>query len=164
MYRFLATALLAGALAPAVTAQETAPGAGVTALGLDEAWVRALPPTQKTTAAYLTLTNRGGAAIEIVGASAGIAEQVEIHTTTEIEGYMRMERLQRLSLAPGETLRLAPGGTHLMLLGLERMPLPGESVELCLQPAAGPAVCTDADVRRSESDSPAHDHHHHHSQ
>lgn len=164
MYRFLATALLAAALAPAATAQDKAAGAGVPALDLEGAWVRALPPTQKTTAAYLTLTNRGGTAIEIVGASTGIAEQVEIHTTREVEGYMRMERLPRLSVAPGETLRLAPGGVHLMLLGLERMPLPGESIELCLQPAAGPAVCTDADVRRSESAPPAHDHHQHHPQ
>jgi copper(I)-binding protein len=134
------------------------------ALGIEDAWVRALPPTQKTTAAYLTVTNRGDAAIDIVGASTGIAAEVEIHKTREVEGYTRMERLDGLSLAPGESLSLAPGGTHLMLLGLERMPLPGESVELCLQPAAGSPVCTDAAVRRSESDAPAHDHHHHHPQ
>lgn len=160
MYRFLATAVLAGALAQAVTAQDT----GVSSLGIEEAWVRALPPTQKTTAAYMTLTNRGSAAIKIVGGSTPIAAQVEIHTTREVEGYMRMERLEGISLGPGESLRLAPGGTHLMLIGLERMPLPGESVELCLQPGAGPAVCADAAVRRSESASPAHDHHQHHSQ
>ncbi len=151
-------------MAQAVTAQDPASGTGAPALGIEAAWVRALPPTQKTTAAYMTLTNRGGAAIEIVGVSTPIAAQVEIHTTREVEGYMRMERLEGLSLAPGESLRLVPGGTHLMLVGLERMPLPGENVEICLQPGAGTVVCTDAAVRRSESASPAHDHHQHHPQ
>jgi len=164
LYRFLATALLAGALPQTVMAQDTLSATGTATLGLEDAWVRALPPSQKTTAAYLTLTNRGGTAIEIVGARSGIAAQVEIHTTREVDGYTRMERLDALSLGPGESLRLAPGGTHLMLLGLERMPLPGESVELCLQPVAGPAVCTDAAVRRSEAEPPVHDHHQHHPQ
>jgi hypothetical protein len=165
LYRFLVTALLAAALPAAGAAQDTAPAApAMAALGIEDAWVRALPPTQKTTAAYLTVTNRGNAPIDIVGASTGIAAQVEIHTTREVEGYTRMERLDGLSLGPGESLRLEPGGTHLMLLGLERMPLPGETVELCLQPATGPNVCADAPVRRTESAEPNHDHHHHHPQ
>ena len=157
--------MLAGVLPAAGAAQEAAPAAaGVAPLVIEEAWVRALPPTQKTTAAYLTLTTRGRAPSDIVGASTGIAAQVEIHTTREVEGYMRMERLDGLSLGPGESLRLEPGGTHLMLLGLERMPLPGETVEICLQPATGPAVCADAPVRRTESAESNHDHHHHHPQ
>ena len=163
MYRSLISALLACALPLAVAAQDTAPVAGAPALTIEDAWVRALPPVQKTTAAYLTLYNPASAGVEITGATSPIAAQVEIHTTREVDGYTRMERLDRLTVGPGDRLLLEPGGTHLMLLGLERMPLPGESVIICLQPAAGPAVCADAAVRRSESDQPAHDHHQHHS-
>ena len=129
---------------------------------LAEAWVRALPPTQTNTAAYVTVTNPGKADIVITGASTELAQEVQIHTTREIEGYMRMEQLQHLPVAPGETVQLAPGGTHLMLLGLARMPTPGETVHLCLELATGEEVCTDAPVRKSSAVQKSHDEHQHH--
>ena len=115
---------------------------------IEDAWVRALPPAQPNTAAYLTLVNAAAEAIVVVSASADVAEQVEIHTTAQCDGLMRMEQLQSLGLAPGERLELAPGGTHLMLLGLQTMPVPGDRVQLCLQLASDGEVCTLADVRK----------------
>jgi copper(I)-binding protein len=129
---------------------------------LAQAWVRALPPTQSNTAAYVTVTNPGKAAIVITGASTELAQQVQIHTTREIEGYMRMEQLQQLPVAAGESVQLAPGGTHLMLLGLARMPAPGETVHLCLELATGEEVCTDAPVRKSSAGQKSHAEHQHH--
>ena len=129
---------------------------------LASAWVRALPPTQTNTAAYLTVINRGDTGITIVGASADLAEKVEIHTTREIDGYLRMEQLQDLSVAAGQSVQLAPGGTHLMLLGLARMPLSGETVPLCLELAAGDKVCAVAEVRKTAAGQQAHDHHKQH--
>ena len=128
-------------------------------IDLADVWVRALPPTQTNTAAYLTVINRGDTGITIVGASADLAGKVEIHTTREIDGYMRMEQLQDLSVAAGQSLQLAPGGTHLMLLGLARMPLSGETVQLCLELATGDEVCTVAEVRKTAGTMQAHDHH-----
>ena len=130
------------------------------ALELEDSWVRALPPTQSNTAAYMTLHNRGDSTIEIAGASADIAQSVEIHTSREVDGYMRMEQLPGLSVAPGKSLQLAPGGTHLMLLELSHMPIPGETVRVCLELAAGGEVCNDAAVRKSAASQ--HDHHQHH--
>jgi len=127
-------------------------------LEIENAWVRALPPFQRTTAAYLTVVNRGDEAVAVVGASCELAEKVEIHTTREVDGLMRMEQLQGLALAPGERLELAPGGTHLMLLGLAYMPVPGDEVPICLTLASGENACTTAEVRRSD-DAPAHQHH-----
>lgn len=127
-----------------------------------DVWVRALPPTQTNTAAYLTIINRGDTGITIVGASADVADKVEIHTTREIDGYMRMEQLQDLSVAVGESLQLAPGGTHLMLLGLARMPLTGETVRLCLELATGDEICTVAEVRKTAVGQQTHNHHEQH--
>ena len=131
-------------------------------LEISDAWVRALPPTQPTTAAYMTLVNRGETPLQIAGANADIAQSVEIHTTREIDGYMRMEQLPGLSLAPGQSEQLAPGGTHLMLLELSHMPIPGETVRLCLELAAGGQVCTDAGVRKGGAGKQGHEHHQHH--
>ena len=131
------------------------------ALEFENAWVRALPPFQPNTAAYLTLVNHGDVAVAIVGASADVAEKVELHTTRKVDGLMRMEQLQALAVAPGERVELAPGGTHLMLLGLAYRPVPGDEIRLCLQLVSGDEVCTLADVRMSGDLPGTTDHHHH---
>ena len=146
--RFLSLAM--ALLAPAALAGD---------IILSDAWVRALPPVQKVTAGYLTVTNQGTAAVTITGGSAELAEALEIHTTREVNGMMRMEPLPELVVPAGGSVTLSPGGTHLMLLGLERMPVPGESVELCLSAADGASTCTSAEVRQG---APEHDHHSHH--
>ena len=77
-----------------------------------------------------------------------------------MDGLMRMEQLERLALAPGEQMELAPGGTHLMLLELASMPAPGDEIGLCLQLASGGEVCTVADVRKSAAANNHHQHQH----
>ena len=116
---------------------------------LTDAWVRVLPPNQAQTAAYLTVSNPGVAEVVIVGARASMAESVEIHVTREVDGSMRMQRLEELRVAPGSEFALSPGATHLMLLALNRMPASGEEVTLCLQLASGAEVCTEAVARKN---------------
>jgi copper(I)-binding protein len=130
-------------------------------LVLENAWVRALPPSQPNTAAYLTLVNRGDTAVGIVSASSEIARKVEMHTTRMIDGYMRMEQLHKLALAAGERVEFVPGGAHLMLLGLTFMPEPGDLVQLCVKLLTGEEVCTEAETHKASPDSPAQDHSHH---
>jgi len=146
-------ACLAGGLAPLAAAAGDMPE-------LSGAWVRTLPPTQPTTAAYLSVHNAGAAPLSVVGASADIAGRVEMHTTREVDGMVRMEQLRELRIDPGRTLQLRPGGTHLMLLDLARMPAPGEDVRLCLQLASGEQACTVAATRKSAA--AGGDHHNHH--
>ena len=135
--------------------------AGSAPLGVSDAWVRALPPGQPNTAGYLVVTNSADTAVTIVGASSPLAESVEIHTTREVDGLQRMERLDQVQVAAGQSVAFAPGGMHLMLLGVSRMPAPGEEVQLCLQLAKGDELCTLAQVRKSAGDGQTHQHHQH---
>ncbi|MBN7799104.1 copper chaperone PCu(A)C [Parahaliea mediterranea] len=147
-------------LRPAVVLMALLTSLGARAeLSLDDAWVRALPPTQRNTAAYVTLRNEGDTPVEIVGGRADLAGRVEVHRSEEVDGLMRMVPVPSLPVAPGETVRLAPGGLHLMLLDLERMPAEGETLQLCLTPAAGSPVCATAAVRRRAGGG-EHAHHH----
>jgi copper(I)-binding protein len=150
---YLSAVLLCGLVSQATLATDTG------SLTLGGAWVRALPPGQPNTAAYVTVTNTGSAAVTIVGGSTDIAETVEIHTTREVDGYQRMEQLYEVPLAPGQSSFFSPGGMHLMLLGLAKMPAPGDRVQLCLALAAGEAVCTVAEVRKSPGSQQSHGHH-----
>ena len=119
-----------------------------------------MPPFQPNSAGYMTISNNRETAIAIVGASSNVSKKTEIHTTRQVDGLMRMEQLDGVVLAPGERLELAPGGTHLMLLGLEYRPVEGDDIELCLHLVTEETLCTLAEVRKSASSSAGgHEHH-----
>lgn len=126
------------------------------------AWVRAPAPGQKTAGAYVELTSDQGAALVAAGSPA--AARVEIHSSSVDGGVMRMRALLRIELPAGQTVKLTPGGLHLMLVDLKQPLKPGDKVSLTLsiQPsgqAAGMALTTvnlEAEVRAA--DGAAHKH------
>ena len=128
---------------------------------VSSAWIRALPPTQPVTAAYLELMNHGDTAVTVTGATVEGAGRVEMHTSREVDGLVALEQITKLGIAAGDTATLEPGGAHLMLFDLEAMPKAGESRRLCLQLASGSETCTDAEVRKNAGADP-HQHHKHH--
>lgn len=129
-------------------------------IAFDDVWIRAMPPFQPNSAGYMTISNNRDTAIAIVGASSNVSKKTEIHTTRKVDGLMRMERLDGVALAPGERLELAPGGMHLMLLGLDYRPVADDDIELCLHLVTGEIICTAAEVRKSGNASVGgHNHH-----
>ena len=123
-----------------------------------------MPPTQSNTAGYLTVSNGGDSVVQIIAASSTPVANVEMHNSIEVDGMMRMERVYKLSLASGEKVDFTPGGKHLMIMDLNKMPAPGDTVELCLEFDTGQEVCAQADVRRvapgSNDDNEAKHQHH----
>ena len=116
----LAFALLAGASLAAAADDVVVTGA----------WVRATVPGQPVAAAYLSIASARGATLTHVRSDA--AGSVQMHSMSEDGGVMRMRELERLELPAGKTVRLAPAGTHLMLLQLTKPLRPGDSVALDL--------------------------------
>jgi copper(I)-binding protein len=106
---------------------------------LQGAWVAEPPPGALSTAAFGVLTNEGPEVAEVVAASSPACERVEMHRTTEREGVVGMEQLDRITLAPGETVRFEPGSLHWMLIR-PRPLAQGEEVELTLELADGSQV------------------------
>ncbi len=94
------------------------------------AWVRATAPGQPVAAAYMQLTSNEGGQLRDVSADA--AAEVEVHDMRMDGEIMRMRQIHRLALPKAATVRLSPGGTHLMLLGLKRVLKPGEIVRFTL--------------------------------
>ena len=117
---------------------------------LKNAWLRAVPPVSPSMAGYVTVVNTGDQAITLEGASAEIAGHTMLHATEEqSDGTMRMRHLHHLQVPAGGQVRLAPGGTHLMLMHLSRVPAEGESVPVCLSIAGMDRICSDFPVSRS---------------
>lgn len=105
------------------------------------AWVRPPAPGQTTASAYVELTSTRDAAL--VGAGSAAAARVEMHSMTVDGGVMRMRALPRIELPAGQTVKLAPGGIHLMLIDLKQPLKAGGTVPLVLSvQATGPSSGT----------------------
>jgi len=90
--------------------------AGEAGLSFDEAWIRPLPPGMKMTAGFGLLRNTGAETIELAAFASPEFGDVSLHRTELVDGISRMREVPSLNIAPGETVELAPGGYHLMLM------------------------------------------------
>lgn len=94
------------------------PAAGALAcegLQVESGWIRPPAPGMTMTAGYARLANRGAQALTIDRVSSSAFAEVEMHRTLVEGGLSRMRPALPLTLAPGATQALAPGGYHLML-------------------------------------------------
>lgn len=102
-------------------------------LKLTDGWARETASGQSTAAAYVTISNNGTGADQLVGASSAIASHAMIHQSSAEDGVARMRHLDDgLAIPSKAALQLAPGGTHIMLMGLARPLKAGETVPLTL--------------------------------
>lgn len=111
-------------------------------------WVRATPPGSRMTAGYLTLHNAADHQVTLVSVSSPHSERVELHRTTLVDDVARMEKMEALDIPAGGSVELAPGGLHLMLIGLRGDLREGGDVTLHLVFDDGWEVEVEAQVRR----------------
>jgi copper(I)-binding protein len=97
-------------------------------LTIQHPWSRATPPGAKVGGGYLTVTNNGSSADRLVGGSAEISTRFEIHDMAVENGIMKMRPAGPIEIAPGATLSLAPGGKHIMMVGLTQTPKEGDTI------------------------------------
>jgi copper(I)-binding protein len=96
----------------------------------EEGFIRLPPPGSTMSAAYLTATVEQDD--RLVRADVEGVNVTEIHTVLEEDGIMKMRRVAGLDAEAGEPLVLAPGGNHLMLIGLRDPLEEGEEREVTL--------------------------------
>jgi len=115
---------------------------------VEDAWVRPAPVTGGNGAGYMVITNHTGEPDALIGASAGFAEMVEVHESVHMEGdTMSMHAVERIDIAPGESVRLEPGSYHIMLMGITEELQEGDTVELTLHFETAGDVTVQAPVR-----------------
>jgi copper(I)-binding protein len=102
-------------------------------LQIGEPWTRATPASAAAGGGYLTVTNKGTTADRLVSAKSPASGAVQIHEMKMEGNVMRMrEREGGLEIPPGATVALAPGGLHLMLMGLKAPLQQGTTVPVTL--------------------------------
>ena len=102
-------------------------------LTLENALVRAMPPGQPNTAAFMIMINSGNTDIRLTAVKSSISKKSEFHQHKKSkQGVMSMSRVEFIDIKAGGSFTFKSGGHHIMMMGLKRMLKPGESVQLQL--------------------------------
>ena len=148
------TALLASLFAAPARAEEVKAGD----LVITQAWTRATPGGAKIGGGYLTIENKGSTPDRLIGGSADVAGKVEVHEMAMNNGVMTMRPLEKgLAIEPGKTVKLAPGGYHLMMFDLKSPLKQGEKLPVTLEFEKAGKVQVSLDVAGIGAQAPAND-------
>lgn len=107
--------------------------AGPDDVAVENAWSRASIGTKRPSVVYMTIRNNGDNVLTLGSVNTDLAAISEMHqTSTNDRGVSSMARVADLEIPPKGTIALEPGGLHLMLMGLQRPMVEGESYVLSL--------------------------------
>lgn len=119
-------------------------------LFVEDVWARPSPQGAPASALYMTIVNQSAQPDVLQDVTVERCDAVEIHRTTmDEEGVMRMAPVPegRLSIPAGENVVLAPGGLHVMCIGLSEPLAAGERLPLTLHFELVGDVSVNAEVR-----------------
>ncbi|MCB0908103.1 MAG: copper chaperone PCu(A)C [Nocardioidaceae bacterium] len=103
------------------------------------------------TGAFGTLTNNGDTDDALVAAACDVAGMVQIHETVDNgDGGGTMQPVDEIAIPAGDTVKLEPGGYHVMLMGLTKELKAGDTVTITLTFKSGTEITADFPVINRE--------------
>ena len=126
---------------------------------IQEPWIRATAPGQKTAAGYMTVRNNSAQPERLVGGSSEAAAKVQTHVSVKDGDIMRMREVKGYDIPAKGSFELKPNGSHLMLVGLKRPLKEGEKVPVVLKFEKSGEVKVDFEVRPLSASASGHQHH-----
>ncbi len=125
------------ATSTAATAAATAtPSPTAAAITVSDAWARAAISSASdatgNSAVYMTIKSTSSSADRLVRAASDVAGATELHTATMANGMMQMRPVEAIDVPAGGVATLAPGGFHVMLIGLKQDLKVGDAVKVTL--------------------------------
>jgi copper(I)-binding protein len=125
-------------------------------LVITQAWSRATPNGAKIGSGFLTIANNGASADRLIGGSGDVSDKVGVHEMSMNNGVMTMRPLEKgLVIEPGKTVKLAPGGYHLMMFDLKTPLKQGDKVPITLEFEKAGKVKLSFDVQGVGAQGPA---------
>ncbi|MCZ7534258.1 MAG: copper chaperone PCu(A)C [Acidimicrobiia bacterium] len=137
----------AAILVLAVAVGAVACGGSDDAVSVDDPWGRPSPSSADNAAFYMTLI--GGSSDDVL-TSAGSARctMTELHETSMTDGTMSMAPVPSGIAVPANgTVKLEPGGYHVMCMGVKEPLSVGESVDVELTFSSGETATVSAEIR-----------------
>ena len=112
-------------------------------LMIEGAFARASSGHGKNSAAYLSIHNHSPNDDYLIEAKTNVAAMTSIHNHINDKGIMKMRAVQQIAIPANDTIKLQPGGFHIMLMGLKKPLLEGDKFDLTLVfKKAGNVLCT----------------------
>ncbi|TNH37690.1 copper chaperone PCu(A)C [Paracoccus haeundaensis] len=145
MLKLIAATLGLAAFLPTMAQAECAE-ASQGDLTVSAAWSRATIGTARPAVFYVTIQNNGSTEDRLIGIETPVAGMPMLHETVMSDGVASMPHADQISIAAGETVSLAPGSYHGMLMDLNEALKEGESFPMTLQFQNAGAVTIDTDV------------------
>ncbi len=143
--------LLVLTAAPVLTATPVPSGApAATAaprIRIDAAWIRWLPAGLPA-GGYMSLTNIGDTAVNLVAASSPAYAEVSIHRSVESGGTITMQPVTQITIEPHSRVDFAAAGYHFMLMQPAKPLEPGGHVPISLRFADGSSLEVQFEVRK----------------
>ena len=128
---------------------------------ITQAWTRQTAPAQTVAGGFMTIANESNTEDRLIGAESPAAERVELHSMSMDGGIMRMRPVpEGIAIAAHGTAKLAPGGLHLMLIGLKK-PIADGMVPVTLRFARAGKVAVSLMVEPVGASAPEEHHGHH---
>ena len=113
---------------------------------VENAWSR-VAMQGGTGVVYLTITD-SGAPDRLMSIAAPVAAKAELHESFTEHGVAKMRAVAALPVVQGKPVTLAPGGYHIMLMGLKQPLRQGDSFPVTLSFEQSGQVTATVTVRR----------------
>lgn len=107
---------------------------------VSDAYAREMPPGVMSSAVYLSISNSSDKAVILINVSSPNAAKVMVHQNIMQDDMMRMRAVKQLEIAAHSQFNFAPGGHHLMVMGLSQSLQAGENIDLEFQFDGGQAI------------------------
>jgi len=87
-------------------------------LKLSSPWIRASVPGQVNGAGYVQIDNQSSQGDRLISVNTTGVNRVELHTVLTENGVAKMREVNGIDVPASGTVKLMPGGFHIMFLGL----------------------------------------------
>lgn len=122
------------ALALAMAAPAAARDVSLGRLRISNPVLRVASPVSKTGAGYMAITNGGKADDRLLAVTTTAATRSDLHGSVAVGTVMQMRaQAGGVPIPAGATVRFAPGGLHIMFIGIKATQPPGSIVKARLQ-------------------------------
>lgn len=127
-------------------------------LSIEHAWSRATIGADRPGVFYVEVTNSGAADDALIGITTPAAGMPMLHETVVTDGVASMPHAMSVPVPAGQTVALAPGGYHGMLMGLTNAFKEGDSfpVTMTFEKAGEVTVTVEVLSLRAEGPDCAH--------
>lgn len=131
--------------------------ANASGISVETVWARPSPGAMTMSAAYFTITDIGSPD-RLVGVSTPAADKAELHESIDDHGVMKMRGVPGVALERGKPVTFAPGGYHVMLMGLKQPLKVGDHFPLTLSFEHAAPVTVTVTVQTAPGSAAMHGH------